>query len=118
MKIMSEDYNYIIMSHPSLTTGFGFASLRCYIQIYNFRRVCPEICQSADCGIELNKPFRLPCGHYIGECCEPKLRNKQTSCPKMDCAHKLTGSDYHFDPQALENRFVSLFGVQMNINMF
>ncbi|XP_067935230.1 E3 ubiquitin-protein ligase rnf213-alpha-like [Watersipora subatra] len=68
------------------------------------RTVCPPACDS--CHTELCKPYKLPCPHYIGPCCQRKITDavpEEMCCP---CCKFSIPTDYQWsvDVLALENR--------------
>ena len=93
---------------------FNFASCGSYqIPVCSPQRVCPENC--GKCGRTLNKPYRLPCGHYIGECCITALMTScltegKAQCPMTKCDTEILehDPDYYLDMSALDNRYIAL----------
>lgn len=73
--------------------------------------MCPELCEAEDCERELNKPYKLPCGHYIGEHCKEKMQRIMDqgdagTCPVVNCAHQLEGeTQLEVDKVALKNKY-------------
>ena len=60
------------------------------------------------CGLSLTQPYRLPCTHYIGECCRNDMFNKNISqCPVDSCDGE-TDEEYEWsiDRTALEHRYL------------
>ncbi|XP_067936897.1 E3 ubiquitin-protein ligase rnf213-alpha-like [Watersipora subatra] len=68
------------------------------------RNVCKDNCEG--CQDELTQPYRLPCGHFIGQCCREKMfENSSSTCPVAECDQKLSEEfSWTIDYAALENR--------------
>lgn len=62
--------------------------------------MCPAVCQAENCERELNKPYKLPCGHHIGEHCKEKIQQRIHQdddgtlhvCPVAGCSDPLPDS--------------------------
>ena len=63
------------------------------------------------CGSSLTQPYRLPCTHYIGECCRNVMfNNRSFQCPAEDCDMEIDEDfEWSIDKAALESRYANIF---------
>ncbi|XP_067940321.1 E3 ubiquitin-protein ligase RNF213-like [Watersipora subatra] len=70
----------------------------------SFNQSCPMECEG--CGVMLSIPYRLPCHHYIGDCCRERMFQQHSmNCPKEACEFVLDEEfQWTADKNALESR--------------
>ena len=62
------------------------------------------------CAAPLSLPYRLPCSHFIGECCKNKIIGEENcQCPIEDCDTSLVDFIWVVDENALESRLTILY---------